>query len=671
MYLNKRIEEILKMLIDKDYLSIEEISKKLNISRRTTYYSMEKVEYYLTMNSIKLHKQRSLGYYLTVSDKEKISKILSYSNEDYILSPNERYIKIIIYMLTYKEKLTIEKLCDLLQVSRNTILNDIKYSKEYVNKYKLKIESTYGYEVKGIEKDKRYLLLNLFNNYEYLFNHCEFLEEYTYIKNCTCKENDNISNLRYIDYSLKYLTFMYKYFYKAKDSLNYDEFDINYLNSIDSSDIAKSILKILSETINITIDENEKYYIQTFITTDKEIRNLVSMQNIEDKYLYEINRMVKDFEKISCIGIDNYYELSLNILNHLTPSLFRLKYGVYYPNDIKDEVKTKYKSIFQFTKQVVKNIENLLGCIFNDDELAYIAMYFGGYAVKMGVEIKIPKIVIVCNHGMATSQLLKIQVEELFDLIEINDVLSLSNFYKYEKPYDFAITTVDIPNCKDNIIKVNPVLNDFDKQNLISQISSTQSNFNINKELVQKIMNSIDRYATITNRDKLREEIENIVLSNREKNEVNKTYLSDLLSVDTISLNQEATNWKEAIEISSSILLSLGYIEKPYIQAMIKNIEELGPYIIISENVALPHAKPENGVNKIGISITTFKNEVCFSENKKHKAKIFIVLAPKDKYSHLNALVSINKMLSDKDNLEKILNANSKSEIIKIINKYS
>ena len=62
MYLNKRLEEILKMLVDKDYLSIGEISKKLNISRRTTYYSMEKVEYYLTMNSIKLHKQRSLGY---------------------------------------------------------------------------------------------------------------------------------------------------------------------------------------------------------------------------------------------------------------------------------------------------------------------------------------------------------------------------------------------------------------------------------------------------------------------------------------------------------------------------------------------------------------------------------------------------------------------------------
>ena len=31
MYLNKRLEELLKMLVDKDYLSIGEISKKLNI----------------------------------------------------------------------------------------------------------------------------------------------------------------------------------------------------------------------------------------------------------------------------------------------------------------------------------------------------------------------------------------------------------------------------------------------------------------------------------------------------------------------------------------------------------------------------------------------------------------------------------------------------------------
>lgn len=671
MYLNKRLEEILKMLIDKDYVSISEVSKKLNISRRTIYYSLEKIEQYLNVNSIKLCKQRSLGYYLIDSDKESLSKLLSYSNEDYILSPSERYIKIMIYMLTYKDKLTIEKLCELLQVSRNTILSDVKYARNYINKYKLKIESDNGYEIKGSLKDLRYLFINLYNNYKYLFNHCDYLEEYTLIKKQLEEKAYTLLKVKDIDYTLKYLTIMYKYCYKAYESLTYDKEEIVYLNSIDSNKLANDILDLLKKTLKINIESKEVYYIQVFLINDKEIRDFLRLQNINEKYLHEINLMVKDFEKISCIAIDDYHDLSANILNHLMPSLFRLKYGIYFPNYIKDEVKNKYKSIFQFTKQVVKNIEELLGCIFNDDELSYIAMYFGGYAVKMGVELKIPKIVIVCNHGMATSQLLKIQVEELFDLIEINDILPLSKFYKYEKSFDFAITTVDIPNSKENIIKVNPILNGFDKQNLLSQISTTQSNFNMSQQIVQRILNSVERYASINNKEKLREEIENIILSSKEKNEVYKIPLEDLVNRNTILLNQEAKDWKEAIKISSSNLLELGYIKESYITSMIKNIEELGPYIIISENVALPHTKPENGVNKVGISITTFKEEIYFSENKKHKARVFIVLAPKDKYSHLNALVSINKMLSDKDNLTKILKANSKSEIIEIIKKYS
>lgn len=671
MYLNKRLEEILKMLIKKDYLSVLEITKQLNISRRTIYYSIEKLEEFLNANSIELHKQRSLGYYLTDKDKQKLSKLLSYSSEDYILSPSERHIKIIIYTLTHKDKLTIEKLCDLLQVSRNTVLNDIKTARKYVSKYKLKIESDFGYEIKGRYKDVRYMFMNLYNDYVYLFNECEILEEYTLLKKSLQEKNPNILNITNIEYILKYLTMMYKYCYKYGNSLGYDEDELNYLNTAKSNDVAKEILVLLRRILNINIEDDESYYIQIFLVKDDEIRSFLTKENIKEKYLHELNMMVKEFEKISCIFIDDYNELSTNMLNHLIPSLFRLKYGIYFTNHIKDEVKNKYKSIFQFTKQVVKSVEELLGCIFNDDELAYIAMYFGGYAVKMGVKIKIPKIVIVCNHGMATSQLLKTQIKELFDLIEINDILSVSDFYKYDKAYDFAITTVDIQNNKGNIIKVNPVLNTLDKQNLVSQISSTQSSFNINQQIVKRIMTSVERYATITNKDKLREEIENIVLSTKEKNEVYKVPLKDLLNESTILLNQDTNDWKEAIKISSKSLLDLGYIQESYIKAMIKNIEDLGPYIIILENVALPHTKPENGVNRVGMSITTFKNEVYFSENNRHKARIFIVLAPTDKYSHLNALMSINKILSNKDNLEKILNANSKSEVIEIIDKYS
>ncbi|WP_042274698.1 BglG family transcription antiterminator [[Clostridium] dakarense] len=671
MYINKRLEEILKILIKKDYATTQEISKKLNISKRTTYYDIEKLEHYLRINSVELKNKRTLGYYLSSKDKEKISKLLKYASEDYILSPKERYLKIVIYILTYNDKLTIEKLCNLLQVSRNTVLNDLKDARSYISKYKLKIESYNGYEIKGDLKDRRYLFINLYNNYSYLFKECEFLEEYNVLKETLESINPNVAKETYINYSLKYLTNMYKHYYKDFESLSFSEDEINFLESLNCKNLANDILVELRKVLNKDIADSEIYYIQIFIIRDSEIKEFFSKQSIKDKYIYEINMMVREFEKISCIYIDDYKELTNNIFNHLVPSLFRLRYGVYYPNHIKEEVKNKYKSIFQFTKQIVKNVEEVLGCFFNDDELAFISMYFGGYAVKMGVEIKIPKIVIVCNSGMATSQLLKSQIKDIFDLIEIKDILSLDEFNNYEKSYDFAITTVDISKDNGNVIKVNPVLNNLDKQNLISQISSTQSKFNLGQQIVKRIMNSVERYSTVTNKDKLREEIENIISSTEEKNEIYKVTLADLLNKNTISLNQEAKDWKDAIKVSSRSLIELGVIEKSYVKARIRNIENLGPYIIILENVALPHSKPENGANRLGISLTTFKEEICFSGNERHKARVFIVLAPKDKESHLNALVSINKMLSNKSNLEKILNASCESEVLEIVKQYS
>ncbi|MGX4600149.1 BglG family transcription antiterminator [Faecalimicrobium sp. JNUCC 81] len=671
MYINKRLEEILKILIKKDYATTQEISKKLNMSRRTTYYDIEKLEHYLRINSVELKNKRTLGYYLSNKDKEEVSKLLKYASEDYILSPKERYLKIVIYILTYNEKLTIEKLCNLLQVSRNTVLNDLKDARSYISKYKLNIESYNGYEIKGDLKDRRYLFINLYNDYGYLFKECEFLEEYNALKETLESINPNVEKETYINYTLKYLTNMYKYYYRDFESLSFSEDEINFLESLSCKNLANDILVELRKVLNKDIADSEIYYIQTFIIRDSEIKEFFIKQSIKDKYMYEINMMVREFEKISCIYIDDYKELTNNIFNHLVPSLFRLRYGVYYPNPIKEEVKNKYKSIFQFTKQIVKNVEEVLGCFFNDDELAFISMYFGGYAVKMGVEIKIPKIVIVCNSGMATSQLLKSQIKDIFDLIEIKDILSLDEFNNYEKSYDFAITTVDISKDNGNVIKVNPVLNNLDKQNLISQISSTQSKFNLGQQIVRRIMNSVERYSTVTNKDKLREEIENIILSTEEKNEIYKVTLADLLNKNTISLNQEAKDWKDAIKVSSRSLIELGVIDKSYVKAMIRNIENLGPYIIILKNVALPHSKPENGVNRLGISLTTFKEEICFSDNERHKARVFIVLAPKDKESHLNALVSINKMLSNKSNLEKILNASCESEILEIVKQYS
>lgn len=74
----------------------------------------------------------------------------------------------------------------------------------------------------------------------------------------------------------------------------------------------------------------------------------------------------------------------------------------------------------------------------------------------------------------------------------------------------------------------------------------------------------------------------------------------------------EAKNWRDSIYKSSKILLEIGAIEREYIDAMIQNIEDYGPYIVVSKGVAIPHASSEKGVKKTAMSLVKLKNPVNF-----------------------------------------------------------
>ncbi|MDD3404207.1 MAG: PTS sugar transporter subunit IIA, partial [Hespellia sp.] len=59
-----------------------------------------------------------------------------------------------------------------------------------------------------------------------------------------------------------------------------------------------------------------------------------------------------------------------------------------------------------------------------------------------------------------------------------------------------------------------------------------------------------------------------------------------------IRFEEEMSDWKEAIRLVAQPLLENGCIEERYIDAMIRNVIENGPYIIIMPGLAMPHARP-------------------------------------------------------------------------------
>lgn len=137
----------------------------------------------------------------------------------------------------------------------------------------------------------------------------------------------------------------------------------------------------------------------------------------------------------------------------------------------------------------------------------------------------------------------------------------------------------------------------------------------------------------------------------------------EIIELENISTNVEARDWREAVTKTGELLLRQGSIERTYIDAMINKVEELGPYIVIAPHIAMPHARPEDGVNSTSIAIATLKEPLNFGHDKNDPVKLILALAAKDNEAHLETLANLMGIFGDEDKLWKIMNSQSPEEL--------
>lgn len=144
-----------------------------------------------------------------------------------------------------------------------------------------------------------------------------------------------------------------------------------------------------------------------------------------------------------------------------------------------------------------------------------------------------------------------------------------------------------------------------------------------------------------------------------------------LVENNSIKLNQTAADWKEAIKIGTDLLVAAGTIEPRYYDHIIDNIEKMGPYIILAPGLAMPHARPEEGVIKTSFALVTLKEPVTF-QGEEEPVSVFITLAGSDSDKHMEGLMEITQTLDDPDSesgvdLDKILRCQTKEEVLAVI----
>ena len=80
--------------------------------------------------------------------------------------------------------------------------------------------------------------------------------------------------------------------------------------------------------------------------------------------------------------------------------------------------------------------------------------------------------------------------------------------------------------------------------------------------------------------------------------------MEDMLKRQNVQIVEKVNDWEESVHVAVQPLVDQGYVKSDYIDGIISNAKEFGPYFVICPDLALLHARPEQGVIKRQLAVT-------------------------------------------------------------------
>lgn len=134
----------------------------------------------------------------------------------------------------------------------------------------------------------------------------------------------------------------------------------------------------------------------------------------------------------------------------------------------------------------------------------------------------------------------------------------------------------------------------------------------------------------------------------------------------SIRLGLSAETWQEAVKLSVEPLIESGAVQPQYYDAIVESTEEYGPYYILMPGMAMPHARPEAGVNRDAFSLITLTEPVTFSDGK--EVSILLSLAATSSKIHTSvAIPQIIALFELENSIERLKASQSEEEVLALI----
>jgi len=139
------------------------------------------------------------------------------------------------------------------------------------------------------------------------------------------------------------------------------------------------------------------------------------------------------------------------------------------------------------------------------------------------------------------------------------------------------------------------------------------------------------------------------------------------LPAENIQIVDSVSDWKQAIRLFAQPLLAKETMTEAYIDAIFNSHQELGPYYVLAPGLAMPHARPEQGAIKNGLSLLHIKQGVSFDAEENDPVYVVIMLCALSGDEHINMITALADIFSDDERLSALLIASSIEEIQRVI----
>lgn len=631
---DNRIADILQFFCRNPVATPSILALKLNVSERTIRNDIKQLNAELKDCAVIEGVQGK--YMLHIYDSNCFHEVCVrlMETDEFLNSPRNRMDYTFGRLMRSREPLLTDDLAYEMNISRTTLLNDLKKLRLEIEPYRLSIigKTSKGLLLQGWESDIRnYVIENAYNQlYQKYPLDTEIVDvvEEVFLKHSFDKSVQNFFE--------QFLTVMLDRFLTGH---YIGELSAPFYNLTARPEftVVEQLLGQIERILCTEFPVEEKLFVLLPIVGMRTPADIQEMHAIvlDDSIRPLMDKMFRQIFLEMDIKIQSP-EFIEEFLYHLMFMMNRLRFHVQLKNPMLDELKEKYPLAWQIAGVAARVVYTTHGLEVTEDERGYLASYFGVFLEESGLKRNQPfQVAVVTGTGRITARLVAAQLKKVLDSsVELTLFADEKvNSWVLEK-YDIIFTTVELAcECNRPVIRIHEI---FNEQELRHKIEKT------------KYWNQVDVP----------------ILDN------NWFVMVSLLDENCFFILGQSQSYEDAVTHMAQSLAAAGQVDAGFLNRLHER-EQKGT-MVFDHAVAIPHTVQYAG-NRLVLAIGVFPKPIQYCD---HEIRVVFLLGLPEQISSDDSLLirvydEIISIAQDSGLLDKITQAGNFQELLRALYRWA